>query len=655
MVNERKAAGTESFDGNVGNAKRLSALSVILEARARDLYLPYRGVLAHDADRGERELLDFLNSNRQFHKVKMRYVQGLVAVFNPAKEDVKGLPAPLQAFIARVHEAKVGGDVCQRADPVEFVAEASKRAQKEMRNHIEKLTVRHREVSLWCARVLSVLNVAWQVMNRCVRDRATFKELKLNWERLTDSVTTLKIMLELNKLRRILRMRARQLQEADDMLVRSRAATGRSCVVASRADAARGPGQAASAPPAPQGRNGQAQRGGALRGVPGPAHRARRQAALPPAPALDAEGAEDADIKAATSRVNGADTNVRQKQRKLAFCASNFVGPSVETGDCSICRCELGKKPVALTICGHRFCYECVTSWLDLHTTCPFCRGPLLRENVFRISKNDQWNCLRHLRAFSSTRRAVPDGTETTPLVECSGLATQLDSVGVKSSGGEAGSKVEVLVRYVLHVLREDKEARVLVFSHFLRMLNILDKALLENGTASLLLTGGPKERAKIIESFQGDGNASSPRVLLLSMLTDCSGLTLVSANHVFLCEPSISPALEAQATNRIHRIGQQRPCFVHKFIMKDSIEERIERALGALTAPAAPAGGAAPADATSEEFVSMAMTEDTQTARAVRKENLRVEDLLKFLDIHQSGGASDADSDDRAAAAATE
>lgn len=66
--------------------------------------------------------------------------------------------------------------------------------------------------------------------------------------------------------------------------------------------------------------------------------------------------------------------------------------------------------------------------------------------------------------------------------------------------------------------------------------------------------------------------------MLLLSLHRGANGLNLTEANHVFLVEPSLNPAAEAQAIGRVHRIGQSKPTFVHRFIVKSTVEEKVFR-----------------------------------------------------------------------------
>merc|ERR1712013_781420 len=82
-------------------------------------------------------------------------------------------------------------------------------------------------------------------------------------------------------------------------------------------------------------------------------------------------------------------------------------------------------------------------------------------------------------------------------------------------------------------------------------------------------------KRKKALEQFSNDPNVT---VFVLSVRSGAVGLTLTAANHVFMLEPPLNPALYRQAINRVHRLGQTKRVIVSNLIMKDSIEERIWR-----------------------------------------------------------------------------
>jgi SNF2 family DNA or RNA helicase len=103
------------------------------------------------------------------------------------------------------------------------------------------------------------------------------------------------------------------------------------------------------------------------------------------------------------------------------------------------------------------------------------------------------------------------------------------------------------------------------------------------------------------VKSFQEDPRVS---VMLLSLKAGGTGLNLTAADHVFLLDPWWNPAAEDQAADRAHRIGQERPVFVHRLVAENTVEERIlalqekKRALSAVaTDGAAMAAGITRAD----------------------------------------------------------
>ncbi len=116
---------------------------------------------------------------------------------------------------------------------------------------------------------------------------------------------------------------------------------------------------------------------------------------------------------------------------------------------------------------------------------------------------------------------------------------------------------------------------RVLVFSQFAQMLQIVAAELQQIGQTALLLTGDTPtaERARIIDRFQGE---LCP-LLLISLKAGGVGLNLTAADTVIHIDPWWNPAVERQATDRAHRIGQDKPVFVYKLVVEGSIEDRIQ------------------------------------------------------------------------------
>lgn len=135
----------------------------------------------------------------------------------------------------------------------------------------------------------------------------------------------------------------------------------------------------------------------------------------------------------------------------------------------------------------------------------------------------------------------------------------------------ETSAKMSALF-YLLDQLKEEGH-KVLVFSQFVSMLDIIRDRLEEEGRPYSYLTGQTKNRQEVIEDFQTTDEA---KVFLLSLKAGGSGLNLTAASYVVLYDPWWNPAVETQAIDRCHRIGQESKVIAYRLLVKDSIEEKI-------------------------------------------------------------------------------
>ncbi|MGC4102158.1 DEAD/DEAH box helicase [Ferruginibacter sp.] len=117
---------------------------------------------------------------------------------------------------------------------------------------------------------------------------------------------------------------------------------------------------------------------------------------------------------------------------------------------------------------------------------------------------------------------------------------------------------------------------KVLVFSQFAKMLQLLADTFTQKGISYYLLDGSTpaKQRAQLVADFQQNDN--STQVFLISLMAGNTGLTLTAADYVFLFDPWWNNAVQQQAIDRTHRIGQTKNVFAYKMICKDTIEEKI-------------------------------------------------------------------------------
>ena len=114
---------------------------------------------------------------------------------------------------------------------------------------------------------------------------------------------------------------------------------------------------------------------------------------------------------------------------------------------------------------------------------------------------------------------------------------------------------------------------KVLIFSQFVKHLTIVRKYLDDKGMSYAYLDGSTKDRQGQVDSFQKNKDI---KLFLISLRAGGLGLNLTEADYVFLLDPWWNPAIEEQAVDRAHRIGQKKTVFTYKFIARDTVEEKI-------------------------------------------------------------------------------
>lgn len=141
----------------------------------------------------------------------------------------------------------------------------------------------------------------------------------------------------------------------------------------------------------------------------------------------------------------------------------------------------------------------------------------------------------------------------------------------VPGQRAERSSKLELLVEELATAVADGHKA--LVFSQWTGLLDRVEPALRDAGIAWTRLDGATRDRAGVVARFQDD---AGPPVLLISLRAGGTGLNLTAADHVFLLDPWWNPAVEDQAADRAHRIGQTRPVEIHRLVAVDTVEERV-------------------------------------------------------------------------------
>ena len=148
----------------------------------------------------------------------------------------------------------------------------------------------------------------------------------------------------------------------------------------------------------------------------------------------------------------------------------------------------------------------------------------------------------------------------------CHPALVKLDSArGVKTS-----AKTELVMEMLEELISEGK--KILLFSQFTEMLGLLERELAKRDIPWVKLTGRTRKRDEVIDSFQ---HGDVP-LFLISLKAGGTGLNLTAADTVIHYDPWWNPAVENQASDRAHRIGQDKPVFIYKLVASDTVEEKI-------------------------------------------------------------------------------
>jgi SNF2 family DNA or RNA helicase len=215
--------------------------------------------------------------------------------------------------------------------------------------------------------------------------------------------------------------------------------------------------------------------------------------------------------------------------------------------NCSICFDELSNP--SLTSCGHIFCKECLEMCLQVKKLCPMCKTDLTGKEIYLIdSKKDE----------------EKNPEEENPLIK------------------KYGSKLGKLVSLVRTLITDDNN-RIIIFSQWDRMLNLIGKTLSENGVANSFVKGNVWSRNSAISKFKlgKDSTGEDNKVIMLSLSNSASGTNLTEATHIIFVEPINSKheevkAIESQAIGRACRLGQKNKVKVIRILTQNTIEQEI-------------------------------------------------------------------------------
>nr|WP_317127455.1 SNF2-related protein [Hymenobacter metallilatus] len=190
----------------------------------------------------------------------------------------------------------------------------------------------------------------------------------------------------------------------------------------------------------------------------------------------------------------------------------------------------------------------------------------------------EQQHCYEETKSFYRNKilqSLEEHGTASTQFMLLQGL-TKLRQIAnhprmAHEDYAHESGKLREVIRMVKSVVSEGH--KVLVFSQFVKHLDIVRAALDERQITYAYLDGNTRDRHLEVARFQ---ETEELRVFLISLKAGGVGLNLTAADYVFILDPWWNPAVEAQAVDRAHRIGQQRTVFTYKFITRGTVEEKI-------------------------------------------------------------------------------
>ncbi|KAF4555269.1 SNF2 family N-terminal domain-containing protein 10 [Elsinoe fawcettii] len=239
--------------------------------------------------------------------------------------------------------------------------------------------------------------------------------------------------------------------------------------------------------------------------------------------------------------------------------------------------CQQNFEQGVLTICGHQFCKDCINLWYREHRNCPVCKRGLKSADFHNITYKP-----RELRAHEETHTMTDSSDEAgspSDAVSDPGSTAKIytsmsasDLVAIKSvdlpSSRSFGTKIDTISRHLLHIRRTEPGCKTLIFSQYRDFLSVLSSALSTFKISHVSISAKDS-----IAKFRTD---PSIEAFLLDAKTDSSGLNLVNATNVMLCEPLVNPGIELQAIARVHRIGQTRPTSVFMYLVNGTVEESV-------------------------------------------------------------------------------
>ncbi|WVQ80640.1 hypothetical protein IAT38_002745 [Cryptococcus sp. DSM 104549] len=266
------------------------------------------------------------------------------------------------------------------------------------------------------------------------------------------------------------------------------------------------------------------------------------------------------------ARGTSVDGTEEEVDQEYAAKVLKELSEQEETPICDLCSNEMFDE--VLLPCYHRFCQDCIVGWIgtcedqNKPANCPSCsKGPVRLGDLRSIQRRR-----KRINPISGAFTADDGKPES-----AGETSVTIGKVNLVSS-----TKLKALVRKLGQMREEDPEVKALVFSQFTSFLDLIEATLTKEGIRWLRFDGSMSQaqRASTIEAF--GKKTDEPLLLLISLKAGGVGLNLTMANHVFMMDTWWNEAIEQQAVDRCHRLGQNKPVYVTRYIIKGTVEKRI-------------------------------------------------------------------------------
>ncbi|KIL01052.1 hypothetical protein PAXRUDRAFT_128489 [Paxillus rubicundulus Ve08.2h10] len=249
------------------------------------------------------------------------------------------------------------------------------------------------------------------------------------------------------------------------------------------------------------------------------------------------------------------------------FAESVFANLSTADADeCPICL-DMMDTPTIIPSCMHRCCKDCIISYVTSCTErgeegrCPTCsRGPVKETELIEVVKPKQED----------------DPEMVSPFFNKDNAKAAAPQIVLRRNDFRSSTKLDALLQNLRRLQDQEPYFRAVVFSQFTSFLSLISAALDREQLTWYRFDGSMdvKKRSAAISEFRQ--NERKPKVLVVSLKAGGVGLNLTCANHVFMMDCWWNAAIENQAIDRVHRIGQEKTVYVKHFIIENTIEGRI-------------------------------------------------------------------------------